>query len=294
MNKIVYISFFFLLFHISCNKAQDTLNKITNLETMNQQPIYTLKITSGNPYETYINNMILEKDYLPGSTDNELIINDLILKSGKQKLRIVLFPNKGNKIVDKLGIDYLKLGIYKYNEGYQSYVERKSTLVCEFKLDKQQGEMPIIVKEWIFDAKVPYSLKNWENGVDLSKEDKDILTKEVVNYYNDLGKIINKGDKRSFLNIMEERDSEVFKSLYNDAILIKDDEEYMNNRLSKSIGSVQPIKNYRLMFYGNGKIVTLENEKGETPLFGEDKDNVYSYQIYLYRPALGKPLEVIR
>lgn len=295
MNKLIGIIFsFLLLINISCNKAQDKLKQTINLKTMNEQPIYTLKVTSGNPYESYINNMVLEKDYLTGSSDSELIINDLILKSGKQKLQIVLLPNDGNKTVDKLGIDYLTLSIYRYNNGYTSYVERKSTLIYEFKLDDPHVEMPIITKEWIFNIDVPYKLKNWEHSIDLRKEDEDKLLKEVVDYYNHLANIINKGDKNSFLTIMKVRDSEVFKSLYNDAELIKEDEQYIDNRLSKSIGNIQPIKNYNIVFYGNGKIVTLEDKKGETPLFAEDKNNIYSYQIYLHRPYPNAPLEVIR
>lgn len=75
MNKTISIIFaFLLLINISCSKAQDKLKPIINSKTMNEQPIYTLKVTSSNPYESYINNMVLEKDYLTGSSDSELMI----------------------------------------------------------------------------------------------------------------------------------------------------------------------------------------------------------------------------
>jgi hypothetical protein len=67
---------------------------------------------------------------------------------------------------------------------------------------------------------------------------------------------------------------------------------------SKEITSMYPIEKYKMAFFGNGRVVALvrtDNEfRGKSVIIGETKDLVRVLPIYLYRPAAGAPLEIIR
>lgn len=58
------------------------------------------------------------------------------------------------------------------------------------------------------------------------------------------------------------------------------------------------LEKYKMIFYGNGKVVSLvridDEFRGESAIIGETEDNYNFYPIYLHRPKVGAPLEVIR
>jgi hypothetical protein len=67
---------------------------------------------------------------------------------------------------------------------------------------------------------------------------------------------------------------------------------------SNEITNMYPIEKYKMAFFGNGRIVALvrtDNKfRGKSVVIGETKDLVRVLPIYLYRPAVGAPLEIIR
>lgn len=59
-----------------------------------------------------------------------------------------------------------------------------------------------------------------------------------------------------------------------------------------------PIEKYKMAFFGDSRIVALirtDNEfRGKPAIIGETEDMVTVLPIYLYRPANGQALEIIR
>lgn len=292
MNKLILIGL--LVFNIaSCQKKENTNTIIKKSNIMNEKPIYTLAISVANPHEVYLNDMPLIKDYNKGSSNFEIPLNDFILKSGIQNLRIVLLPEEGRTIVDKSGIDYVDVKIYKYSNGLSEMNPEKRTLIKSINL-KEFKEIPIVIKEVEFNVIVPYELLGWTKSVDLSKENQEVLKNEVVTKYEELRAILNNGNYEGFLKENKKRDSEVDNCFYNDLGAQNEDEEFLKDRISKSKNNMLELKEYKLVFYGNKKLIALENKRGKSSLCGDNGKTIFTYFILLHRPKSGSPLEVIR
>ena len=285
-----------LIFNIaSCQrKESNNIRYITkNNNIMNEQPIYTLAISVANPHEVYLNDMPLIKDYNRGSSNFEIPLNDFILKSGIQNLKIVLLPEEGKERVDKSGIDYVDVKIYRYSNGLSEMTAEKRTLIKVINL-KEFIEIPIVVKEVEFNAIVPYELKGWSESVDLSKENQEVLKNEVINKYEELRTILNNGNYDDFIKENKKRDIEVDNCFYSDLEAQNEDEEFLKDRISKSKNNMLEIKGYKMIFYGNKKLITLENRRGKRSLCGDNGKTIFTYFILLHRPSPNAPLEVIR
>ncbi len=292
MNKLILIGL--LVFNIaSCQKKENTNTIIKKNNIMNDQPIYTLKISVANPYETYVNDMPVEKDYEKGSTNTEIPVNDFILKSGVQFVKIVLLPEKGKSEVDKSGIDYVNVKIYQYPHGLSNMSSEDKVLIKEFNLSEFR-ESPVISKEIQFEARVHYEVKGWSESADLSKENLNVLKDEVLDKYSEIKQTLNEGDTIGLLKKYQKRNEEIYTSFYNDIISITEDKKWMNERILKSKGKMIPFENLKVVFYAKGKIVSLENLNHESPLIANIDDKEEVYNILLHRPKSGSPLEVIR
>ena len=271
------------------NYQQETENK----SPMKEQPIYTIKISSANPYEIYVNDMPLEKDHETGSSNTETPFNDFVLKSGLQQFKIILLPNKGKTIVDKAGIDHVEVKIYKYTKGLSNMIPDNAVILKQIDL-KDIQEMPVVIKQFAVTLDVPYDIKGWSQSVDLSKENQEKLKSEVLAKYNELRTIINSGNVTAFTSQYKQRDMEVNESFLNNSEAIKEDREWMKQRIATSTGKMQTISSAVMKLNGNGKIVYLENEKNESPLISTDGKNDEVYNILLHRPRPGAALQIIR
>ncbi|MDW8850046.1 hypothetical protein SD960_08085 [Flavobacterium sp. MMLR14_040] len=298
MNKLILIGI--LAFNVlSCqNKEKNNIrHTIKKNDTMNEQPIYTLRISTANPHEIYVNNMPLERDYSSGSSTVELHINNFILKSGIQSIAIVLLPENGKVLVDKLGIDYFDVKIYKYPNGLLNMSPEDRILIKEFTL-KEFGESPLVSKEISFEAIVPYKVEGWSGSVDLSKENLDNLISETVKTYNDFGNLLKEKDYKVFFDKTRNRDKETDIDLYLTSEQI-DDNRIETINTFKKIVDVIPLEKYKMRFYGNGKIVALvridKDFNGESALQAVLKDeSTQIFELLLHRPKPGAPLQVIR
>lgn len=285
-----------LIFGIaSCQKKNHTdINaKSVKNDVMKDETIYTVKISAANPYEIYVNDMPLEKDYENGSSNTEIPINDFILKSGIQNIRVVLLPNKGGVLVDKLGMEHFEVKVNKYTKGILNLNPDDATLLKSINL-KESKEMPIVQKEIKINLTVPYEVKGWSESVDLSKENQEKLKTEVLAKYDEIKNLINEGNFSEFSKKYKLRNKEVNESYYNNPDAIKDDYEWMKKRISNSKGHMKSITNFSVKLNGNNRIVYLENEDHESPLISDDGKSEEVYNILLHRPKPNAPLEIIR
>ncbi len=293
MKKIIIIGLLILSFTNCQKKGVNIANDNHSKKEidMEKTPVYTIKISAANPYEVLVNDMPFEKDYNNGSSTVELPINDLILRSGKQIIKIKILPNSGGNTVDQSGLNYFNLKVLQYTS--VSSIGSNGKLIKEITL-KDQKELPIVTIEKIVNLEVPYNVQGWSKSQDLAKEDKTVLKNEVLSKYQELKNVLNKGDLKSFLSENKIRDKEVHSAFYNDKEMKNEDEDYMKNRVKKSANHMAEIKDFQMKFYGNGKVVSLERNDGNSALFADDSNNLFYYAILLHRPKPGSPLEIIR
>lgn len=293
MKKLIILSLLIINLTNCQEKKQTDNTKNEKQSAMKEEPIYTIKISSANPYEIYVNDMPLEKDHQAGSSNTETPFNDFVLKSGLQQFKLRIFPDKGKTMVDKKGLDYIEVKIYKYSKGLSNMTPDNAVVIKQIDL-KDLKELPIVEKQFAINLSVPFEIKGWSESVDLSKEDKEKLKAEVLAKYNEIRTQINAGNFADFSKNYKKRDEEVNKSFHNNSEAIKEDEDWMKTRVSNSKGHMKSISNSVMKFNGNGKIVYLESEKQESPLISDDGKYEEVYNILLHRPKPGGPLEIIR
>lgn len=284
----------------------------------NDQPMYYLRINTANClYEVLVNDFPVAKmnemEYNTESTKNPELkkINHAILKSGKQTVTYRLYPigdlitenhDKNNPSVEnltndtKVEVEIIRVDDYRsYNSTNQEIPILRHT---NFKKEKTNHFIAAGQKYYeytlSFDSKVPYSNEGWSNGQKLTQLDQKLLNQKTLEYYKAYQEILEKKDANSEarVNFKEELRNSI--SFYRDRKEIqKIWDEYMNIFWVEK--EFQPLENYKMMFYGNGNIISLrQSSTGESPLwfFYREKNFLRTNfpKIYLYLPK-GKKLE---
>ncbi|MCL1669787.1 hypothetical protein M2T82_17145 [Elizabethkingia ursingii] len=277
----------------------------------------------GCNYEVLINDFPVDRYFGPGngSASGSIPINTAILKSGVQTWKIRIYPVHDSKevngkvtmvprplIEDGARVEMDIEGIRFTESGG---IEKRFGKVVDFQApltnDERTGKKiladhgkPYVEYTGTFQADVPYRLNGWEQGEDLSKLNKDNLEKELLKKYNEYKGWLQNGDldkiAKSKLNAeKEEAQALYFNKKLNDQYI----SEFTTSWGRKNI-TVQPLENYSLKFYGDGKVVALiSNVYKKSPLWASFKDeesnnNYTIYNLYFYIPKGKKELEVIR
>jgi hypothetical protein len=306
MKKIIFLTFI-LITNISCSQKNNQkmgkeklLNLYKEVKMYDYNPRYWIDIQSKNcTYEILLNDIPLNQyfDMIESSTVS-IPMNTRILKSGKQKLTIKMFPALDKKQIPENSLNNNSTIDIKISFGEFGKEKAKDYVtVLKYVTPEIKENTPFYETIIYFEAKVPYELKGWNEGVNLSKEDQNKLREEVEVKYNEIIKLYKDKDLNKLIDSYYNRETEIAQSLF---FSKKSDSDELVNGLEKDINKNIPFKleNYNLRIYGEGKVVALIrndiNYKGLSALFCENDDEYYSYSLLLYRPASGARLEVIR
>jgi len=288
---------------------EESVKKVTNIynqvKRYQYNPTYTLHIekAANFTFEALVNDYPIFIQYTPKTISGSKPINHAILKPGKQKLTIRMTPPVDKKYNMGYEIDMENIAL-KISINYGEYVLQK---VSEFKealryeLPQQKGKLPYYEVNLEFDAIAPYQddIEGWQNGVDLTKEDKDKLFLEVEHFYKNIIQDYENQDINTLASKYYKRQFEIAQSHYQTKIY---DSQVVADAWIKNINDDRPFifDQYMLRFYGNGNMVALvKTDKyyiNLSALLREDPvtSRATWYYMYLYRPKPGAPLEVIR
>lgn len=283
----------FILFLVSIccvwtQSCAQNKKEIEIIETFN-----TLKLQTANPYAVYFNDIPVDKEYGSGSNTIEIPINDLALKSGLQQIDLILWPNSGDTLIDESEFTYLNVQLLIYPHGMESFKRGEFEVAQTFNKGSFEA-LPKYKKSWTIDLDLNYEVEGWSNSEYLNSVDSNVLREEVLSFYKNMASIINSGDIKKFNVLNAKRDAEVAVSFSNNEEFKIEDDEFVLNRLNNSKGNVKAMEECVLKIYGNGRVVSLETETGESPLFAEDDREKYTYTFYLHRPKGSKDFEIIR
>ncbi len=287
---------------LSCKSNTDSNKIIQKNAKMKylKNKTYMLNYDISYPAEILLNDLIIEID-LEENPFSPSLLNDYILKNGKQHLRIKIFhPNNINgsaikpEIIAKLNEDLEIFVFYKVDEEIDSMKSIK-----KLNFPKLDLPVPYIEHTWEFEAELPFDLIGWENSEDLSKLDRDILEEKVLQKFNQLRDLLNSGNGAGFVKELAFANKEYFIANY---FTPDQHKEYTNNLIeaySEHKGIMPPIENYRMRILGNGKVVALENlgkYKGQGVLTAEAKnsDTLFQNYIMLHIPNGSKDFEIVR
>lgn len=287
-----------------------------NIQKHNEQPLYKLILTSNEcSFYLLVNDFPLYKFFgsNEGIAATSLPMNGNIVKSGKQKITIKMYPkfNSETKEMEKtLGVNAgVKFHIEKETRGNDENIFEYQTPFKEFD-GKGSGGFPDPQKSYYeetvyVDLKLPYSISTLENSQNLYTEESEkikLLETEVIAKYNEIRNIYLNGTREDLANINYEKEKRLAQQMYfaKDEVKRGWDNDYQFRTDSNlEFFDLKPIDNYELKFYANGKLVSLEkiNNK-KSALWGgfkrKDKEvGTTTYiTIYLHRPKGSTKLEV--
>ncbi|QNK62205.1 hypothetical protein H7F33_16920 [Pedobacter sp. PAMC26386] len=271
----------------------------------------------GCAFEVLINDMPVYKyagNDGSGSIGLSAPINNNILKSGPQTWEVRVFPPevKGKRLTalpEGVKIE-LSVEALKFRTDGVDNVSEPVKLIETPKKDKDGKQIyadagkPLMVYKGTFLAKVPYELKGWSESVDLSKEDEKKLKTELVLEYEKYRNWIGHNESVKIAQSLLSSEKETAQSLFYDKALNDEYIKTFNESWGRAGITMYPLENYKMVYSGNGKMVTLEriDHLYDPALAGwyilkkdsaEDR-RLKTFYLNFHRPKTGAPLEVIR
>ena len=309
----LYSGILFINFWACSQKKENTMNDITEKNIVDKitaqvkrypkEPFYYVYI--GNSlciYEFFVNDLPIEKHYEYSQIGTPIYINNGILKSGRQKITYRIYPapkeyNEGKDVFDFETEFNVKVYV---NDNARDLRIGEEKLILKHeaptKIRMAGRDNDIEMKEFVgkgqkyyehtfyFDAEIPYENEGWSNGQDLRKLDQKQLERAVIDFYLDRRKEIEKKDLDAIARRVYTPLKEQFIAEYSDkaSINIAWTEELVYAYKSPTY-QLQPFKDYKMVFYGDGKMVALEHDnpsdarlRGQSALWGLfiDKEGV--------------------
>jgi len=333
MRSIYYLSFFMVLFFVQAcvqkkeSKIQKKMRPIielyANAQKLNykREPVYAIRAKqNGCFYEIYVNDILVDKRYENVAIiENSPRLNDVILKSGTQKVTVKLYPPTGanGKLLKNLyyGTSF-ELEIRQYDKKRKGNEVSVKNYFAPTTTGKKGGpfkyaDTPYFEDTFTFEAEVPYTLKGWSESQDLRKMDKDVLEEEVLAFYVEYDKAIQSQDEEKWVAMVQHRERDYFKAVcYNDkegSSIKRRIKQYSNIFDSELIKSYS-LDIYKMLYGGDGRVITLKSTNPEN--FGESaysfgqKADVYGdgkryevqdfHYLRLHKPKDSTKLEIIR
>lgn len=281
------------------------------LKHYEKEPLYYMRINKMNcVVEILVNDYPVHKDYELSNYATPLAINRAILKSGEQKLTYRMYPigdllkenyDEGDTVKTLTGGTSINISIIKMDNNGKKGLEDEEVVMKHMSLNDSKGRFiaagkPYYEFTFSFNAQVPYENEGWTKGQDLTKLDQKLLEKKAIEFYEEYGKTYeNKdADLQAKVKFGTERRNAI--ASYKRSSDIKDLwKEYQSDLNEKNL-KVLPLQNYRMVFFGNNRIVFLQSNslkldyRGYGALLVESDDSTTMPGIYLYLPE-GKKLE---
>ena len=301
MKKILFLTLISIT-NLSCAQNNNQKTEDFNLNTLykkitiyNNKPEYWLFLHSNNcSYVVTLDDMPIYTDYNEGSMKSLSIpINNFLLESKKNELKVLILP----KMDEKYYLDNVLESGFSLDVKVSRTENKKETIVFNKKIsgaEQNESYKQIIIP---FESSVPYKLTGWTDSVDLTKEDKEVLGREVETFYRET---MNDYRDRKIENIEKKYYKRQFENAQSFYSSKKEDSDKIVSEINKDINKEQDLKleNYKLVFYGNGKVVGLVRTDGEflgkSAFLGLTDEDFYIYSLLLHRPKAGGFLEVIR
>ena len=305
MKKILFI-FIILLFN--CHNTQNTGEMKIQQIPLEKQITYGISLSMRVPYELYINDIKADYDYV--GANNGVDINPYILKNGKYKVKLRVFPafKAGKKLIEFDDIE-------KSNISFDSYIRNKETNEIlnynsiPLPIVAPKEDVPYFEQEWDVElTELPYELEGWSKGQDLRKWDKKELEKKVVAYYQKLWKMLNDGDGERFMKLWEKADDE--NAIYDyDTEIDEANKSEIADIKKHCVNRMIPLEDYEMKLYAEGRLVCLERKthtrefnnyspldiKGWSPLIRKGrKSGAEDFPVKLYLPEGSNEFVIIR
>ena len=273
------------------NTAMQNLSSNSTINQTEDKAGYFLQINSQNcHYEIRVNDFLALKyvDIYPAYSVRPGI-NSEILKSGEQRLSIRITPLKGDVLSKNADIN---IRLMRYPDMLDKENDfGGSTTIMEWEMPQVKEDLPYFQFDTIFNAIVPYEINDLNNAIDVSKMDKEKLAEEVVKEFKNKRKMLLT-DFDTFNNLQNPAFNRTAIVNYYTQEFIKEVLEDNEQTLSEEADKIEPIENYTLQLYGDGKIATLERiHDGGNIIWAKDPETgneSLSLPLFIYKDKRDK------
>lgn len=291
-NKVIYcVIFLIMIVSFGCTKKSNTKEIEMEKKIDTNQPMYELAIDArGCYFEIYINDVPVYFHYNVGATAFRLPVNSFIPKSGEQRISMKMISVAEGKPLPS-GAE-VSLTVDEYPKGEARERQTKFSYKTPPVDPKNSGSFAM---EKSFVANVPYELTDWKQGVDLTKEDQAVILKELGKKYIEYTDAFKNADLAKYKELTKLRQDNTFASMY----YTKEQRGQAENSYVSGIENDKvklfPLENYKLVFYGNGKLVGLQKKDDAPGVFIDNQDEKEAFMEYIlfYRKNKNSPLEII-
>lgn len=289
-----------MIFSFSCSQKTKDFN-LENDKKMENKTFYFIDYDYNKKcgFEIYINDILVKRYLKPVNIDNAITpLNSYIINSGRQNIKVVLYPLKNNDEIE-LDADF-NLKIF-YIDNYNNEVltsPNQGKIIFDLSkiaIDKKDP------KSWIYNgyfdiSNIPYNVIGWSK----SKNLKDIpgIDGQVREKFSLLQKALNNKDAGQFIKLLSKSIDESKKFYYLTDKQQENSVKGIEELLSQPNIRCAALDNTIIKFYANGRLATLETVDGEPALRVIEERDGYksedSFPIMLFMPENSNELEVIR
>ena len=259
---------------------------------LSKRPVYQVNFNSANCRFIILVNDVPALTYTDaGSVSSEAPINHLILQSGEQSLSCVLLPIRGQATI---GLNAsLQIKITKSMAGEQGQADVD---VATFKqVTPNKAGLTEVRQNFTFKAAVPYTIVGWQRGIDL--KNLPSVRAEVVTAYQRVAALLQKKNYAGVEKLSAIKLAELEKATYTTSEDSRNEWKETIISLGRRGEVVQfDVKNARLCYYGNGRLVALVQPSLEPALHVVNAKEKEDYQLPLlfYKKSAAEPLVLIR
>lgn len=283
-----------------------------------KEPIYQVYVKNSLClYELFVNDFPVGKlfDYSQKATPYD--INSAILKSGKQQITLRIYPSpaeysrSGDLLSPNTSCDLEIVSVDNKDPNFNSIPVAKFTLPTKVRMAGQNNDVEIPEFEgegkkyyeitFEFDATVPYENDGWSNGQDLKKLDQKKLEEATLKFYQSQWTLYKNKDVDKMFSYLLRKEKETTQASFDEIKSLEKIKTVYLKPFTINSFVLEPINNYNYKIYGNGKIISLQQNstdprlRSNSALWGKYKNengntiaNFRNYYLYL---PVGKKLE---
>ncbi|MBF7092013.1 hypothetical protein IUY40_10730 [Flavobacterium sp. ALJ2] len=276
-----------------------------------KEPMYYMRINKSNcVVEVLVNDYPVHKNYELSNYATPIAINRAILKSGEQTFTYRLYPvgdlikeeyGEGDTVTTLTDNTAIAISIIKMDNGSEKTLEDEEVIMKHVSLTDAKGRFiasgkPYYEFTFTFNAQVPYANEGWSKGQDLSKLDQKLLEAKAVAFYKEYGKTYENKDADLLMKLKFGTEKRNAIANYKKLGGINDLEKELLTDVKSNNIKILPIENYKMVFFGNNRIVFLLSNslklgyRGFGALMVDTDESTLMPGVYLYLPE-GKKLE---
>jgi len=267
--------------------------------TYHDKPMYSLQVNKNGC------RMLVEtNDMPPGTTDvffgkgesMMISLNGNILKSGRQNIKLKIFPRYGEEVIS--GYAHIEVKLYYNSNKDSSFNNYECLAKVTLPADIVEMKLPYLELNIPFEAKVPYDFSSrLDNAVDL-KNIPGIETM-LLRKYEDKKSLIIEGKMKDYMQDEKEGYIMLGNMFYSTHAELLDDLSVGNERFDLGLTDryIVPFTDYEIVYYNKNKFAIIRNKVDKESIlkmsFTYNKKPAFTYSFFiLYMPKGSSELKV--